>query len=317
MNSLPDTVIARVLELSPEGIVVCRRGEAGDWPVEFVNAAFERLTGYAARELLGRDLRLLQGSERDRESRQRIRSALEAGQACRVLVRNYRSDGTQFWSEMLLEPLRQGEEAPQRYIGYYRDAGERLRMEQKPAASRETFGATGAVPALGVLRDDRLTGLYNKEYFEELLKRDWAIAQREERCLSVLMFDIDQLGLYNDTFGRTAGDACIKRVARAIGGCLRRGSDLAARFDGGMIVALTHGMDEGATLQFARTLLDKVREQTIHHPRSTVTRFVTASAGVASCQPAKDEQSDILYTQARAALQKAKGAGRNRVEAGV
>lgn len=311
MSSLPESLLTRILQLSPEGVAICRRGE-GEWPVTFVNPAFERLTGYEARELIGKDLRLLQGKERDQESRLRIRAALEAGESCRALVRNYRSDGTQFWNEMLLEPVRDESGKVTQFIGYHRDASERMRIDVKPAASRETFGATSAVPALGVLRDDRLTGLYNKEYFEELLRRDWAIAQREARRLSMMLFDIDHLGAYNDTFGRAAGDACIKRVARAIGGCLRRGSDLAARYDGGVIVTVAHGMDEEATLRFANVLLDRVREQHIHHPRSTVQRYVTVSAGVTSVAPAKDESEELLFTRVRAALKQAKEAGRNR-----
>jgi diguanylate cyclase (GGDEF)-like protein/PAS domain S-box-containing protein len=310
MNTLPDDLAARILQLSPEGVVVCRRGEDGQWPVEFVNPAFERLVGYGAQELIGRDLRLLQGQEREQEGRQRIRTALQAGRSCRVLMRNYRSDGAQFWNEMLLEPVAGQGGAPERYIAFYRDAGERLRVDPKPVVSRDTFGATSAVPALGVLRDDRLTGLYNKEYFEELLQRDWAIAQREQRRLSMMLFDIDQLGAYNDTFGRVAGDACIKRVARAIGASLRRGSDLAARLEGGTVVTVTHGMDLQATATFARTLADRVREQHIHHPRSKH-RYVTVSAGVASLLPEKDQTTAVLLERAGAALRQARQNGGN------
>jgi diguanylate cyclase (GGDEF)-like protein/PAS domain S-box-containing protein len=312
---LPPSLLSRILELSPEGIAICDKKE-NDWLVSFVNPAFERLTGYEARQLTGKDLRLLQGKERDNESRQRIRAALEAGESCKALVRNYRNDGAQFWNEMLLEPVKDAAGKVTRYIGYHRDASERMRIDVRQSASRESFGVTGPTPSLVVLREDRLTGLYNKEYFEELLRRDWAIAQREQRRLSMMYFDIDALGLYNDTFGRAAGDSCIKRVARAIGGSLRRGSDLAARFEGGIVVTVAHGMDEEASLRFANVLMDRVREQHIHHPRCTVQRYVTVSAGVASLVPDKEESDQTLYSRVRAALKRAKEEGRNRAIAG-
>jgi PAS domain S-box-containing protein len=59
-----------------------------------------RLTGYPAAELLGRNLRLLQGDDREQDGRHRLREALGRGESCRVLLRNYRKDGSLFWNEM-------------------------------------------------------------------------------------------------------------------------------------------------------------------------------------------------------------------------
>lgn len=328
MSGLPQHLLLRVLESSPEGIVVCRPGQTSgqnnsnsEWPVIFVNAAFQRLTGYEARDLMGRDLRLLQGGDRDQESRQRMKAALAEGKSCRVLIRNYRNDGAAFWNEIQLEPVKDSGGAVSFYIGYYRDASERLRIDLKPGgaakAAPETFGVTASnISPFSALRDDRLTGLYTRDYFNELLRRDWAIAQRDGRNVSLMLFDIDCLAPYNDTFGQSAGDACIKRVARSIGGSLRRGSDVAARLEGGTMSVLIHGMDQELTMRFAHTLLERVREQHIHHPRSSVQRYVTVSGGVASLTPAKDDQVEMLLQKAQAALKHAKEAGRNCVMAG-
>lgn len=325
MSGLPNHLLARILELSPEGIVVCRPGQTdgnSEWPVIFANAAFQRLTGYEVRELMGRDLRLLQGTDRDQESRQRMKTALAQGKSCRVLIHNYRHDGAAFWNEIQLEPVKDNGGAVSFYIGYYRDAGERLRIEHKPGAAAktappETFGATASnLSPFSALRDDRMTGLYTREYFNELLRRDWAIAQRDNRSVSLMLFDIDSLAPYNDTFGQSAGDACIKRVARSIGGSLRRGSDVAARMEGGTLAVLIHGMDMDLTMRFAQTLLERVREQHIHHPRSAVQRYVTVSGGVASLTPGKEDAVEILLNKAQAALKQAKDAGRNCVMSG-
>ena len=65
-----------VLDAAPEGIVICEARADGQ-PLVYANAAFERLTGYTQGELLGADLRVLQGSDRDQEGRASLRQALD------------------------------------------------------------------------------------------------------------------------------------------------------------------------------------------------------------------------------------------------
>jgi diguanylate cyclase (GGDEF)-like protein/PAS domain S-box-containing protein len=304
----------RLVEQSPEGVVICERGNDG-WPVVFSNRAFERLTGYSEHELTGRDLRLLQGQDREQEQRQRMRQAVTDGTSCRVLMRNYRSDGTQFWNEFVLVPLNDDAGNVTHFVSFHRDAGERMRIEQKPGGIREAnAGASaGAAAQGGVGRDDRLTGLYGRGYFDELVRRDWAVAQRDGLRLALVVFDIDALGVYNETFGKPAGDSCIKRVGRAIASCLRRGSDLTARLEGGTIAALIHSMTVEQALPFANSIVERVREQRIHHPRSSVFKYVTVSGGLVSVVPGPQDEFEKFMGRARAALKDAKAAGRNRV----
>lgn len=312
-NSLSLELLQKLVQLSPDGVALCEKGGDG-WLVVFVNEAFERLTGYKATELQGRDLRLLQAEDREQETRQRIRQAIADGTSCRVLMRNYRSDGTRFWNEMTLVPIKNARGEMTHYAGFHRDASERMRLDNRGTMPRENGSpAAGGGAAFNAARDDRLTGLHNRVYFEELLRRDWAIAQRDARRLALLVFDIDALAAYNDTFGRTAGDSCVKRVGRAIAGCLRRSSDLMARLEGGTIVALVQGMTVEQALPFADSIRDRVREQRIHHPRSPVERYVTVSCGAASIVPGSDDAPELLLERARAALRVAKSGGRNRV----
>jgi diguanylate cyclase (GGDEF)-like protein/PAS domain S-box-containing protein len=316
MTTVPLEVFQRLVEQSPDGVVVCERGSDG-WPVVFSNRAFERLTGYSDHELRGRDLRLLQGQDRDQEQRQRLRQALTDGTSCRVLMRNYRSDGTQFWNEFVLVPLNDASGAITHFVSFHRNAAERLRIEQRPGGGRENgpAGTAGGSGPLNLARDDRLTGLYGRGYFDELVRREWATAQRDGLRLALAVFDIDSLAAYNETFGRPAGDSCIKRVGRAIAGCLRRGSDLTARIEGGTIAALIHNMTVEQALPFVNSILERVREQRIHHPRSPVFKYVSVSAGLVSAVPAPNEDFEKFMARARSALKAAKTAGRNRVVA--
>src|ERR1700686_4827601 len=269
-----------VLDAAPEGIVVCEAGDA-DQPLVYANAAFQRLTGYAADELMGQDLRRLQGLDREQEGRAQLREAITRGQSCRVLLRNYRKDGTPFWNEVVIQPMRGPDGAVSHIIGFHRDVDERAaRTDSRPAAGLPSW-----------LREDRLSGLYSRAYFEELLQHDWQVGVREARPLTLMMFDIDELGSYNDTYGRPAGDACIRRVAGIIGASFKRGADVVARWEGGCIVALVRN---GGVAQH------------IHHPRALRQKFVSVSIGVVSLSPSAERSIDQLIQAAARALQRAK-----------
>ena len=284
-----------IIDAAPEGIVICEAGPA-DRAVVYVNPAFERLTGYASAELLGGDLRKLQGDDREQEGRQRLRQALEQQTGARAVLRNYCKDGSPFWIEVLIEPIRDAGGAVTHYAGFHRDVGEFPR-------------ATGIRSGAGLqawLREDRLTGLHGRGYFEELLRHDWQDALREKRTLSVLMFDFVALGAYNDTFGRQAGDACIRRLAGVISACFRRGSDLVARWDGGTLVALARNAEPAGLEAFAHMITQRVLAQRIHHPRAEPGKFVAISACVATLQPTAKLQPDNLLRGAERALQRAR-----------
>jgi diguanylate cyclase (GGDEF)-like protein/PAS domain S-box-containing protein len=250
---------------------------AEDQPVVYVNPAFEALTGYPAADLLGKNLRLLQGDDREQDGRHRLREALKQGESCRVLLRNYRKDGSLFWNELTVLPLRDADGRVTHFAGHHRDAGDRLRID-----------------------------------LQELLKRDWAIAQREKRSIAVFAIDIDSLDLYNATFGRAAGDSAIRRVSHCISGCLRRSSDVTARIDGGSLMAFAPGLTLDQALALGHVMAERVRELRIHHPRSGVLRYVSVSVGVCAAVPEADDNPAALVEKSQLQLKLAKKAGRNR-----
>jgi len=81
-----------------------------DNPIIFCNAAFERLTGYAADEVVGRNCRLLQGPDTSRETVARIRAAIKAGTDIAVDILNYKKDGSAFWNALFLSPVRDNDD---------------------------------------------------------------------------------------------------------------------------------------------------------------------------------------------------------------
>src|SRR3984885_11635531 len=132
MTAIEDPMYRCLVETSPEGIVLIDAQNPVN-PLIYANPAFETMTGYALAELVGRNLRLLQGDDREQDARHRLRDALSRGEPCRVLLRNYRKDGSLFWNEMTVLPLRHPDGCVTHYAGHHRDAGERLRIDPKVA----------------------------------------------------------------------------------------------------------------------------------------------------------------------------------------
>ena len=224
-------------------------------------------------------------------------------------MRNYRKDGTMFWNEISLVPLYGAQGRLTHFAGYYRDASERLKA-RTPDGEEARFPP---LPPQIALRDDRLTGLYTGAYFTELLRRDWSLAERDARSIAAFHVDIDALELYNATFGRTSGDSAIRRVGHCVGGCVRRSSDALARAEGGRLLAYAPGVNGEQALSIGQKIVDRVGELRIHHPRSTIRRYVTVSVGVAATVPGPGEEPESLLERARAQLMVAKATGRNRV----
>jgi len=301
MNDWPSETWRSVIDTSPDGVLVCD-ADAPDCPVVYVNASFAQMCGYSTAALLGANPRVLQGTDRQQESRQRMKEAIERGESCRVLIRNYRPDGTLFWNEVQLQPLRNGEGKLTHWVGYAKDAGGRMKSVDRAAPG---------LPAWQ--REDRLTGLHSRPYFEELLRRDWQLAQRDSHAIGLVLFDIDDLTSYNEKFERTGGDACIRRVARVISSSYRRGGDLVGHWEGGTFVVVIQGDAAERASEYARVVAQRARDLLIHHPRNASERYVTISAGVASLVPPRELPLEALINACLTALQRSKKQGKNTI----
>ncbi|MFP3786959.1 PAS domain-containing protein, partial [Burkholderia sp. SIMBA_024] len=80
--------------------------QQADHPIIYVNEGFEQMTGYAFNEVAGHNCRFLQGDHRQQEDLSKIRQALQEGKECCAVLRNYRKDGSEFWNELYLAPVR-------------------------------------------------------------------------------------------------------------------------------------------------------------------------------------------------------------------
>ncbi|WP_395726349.1 PAS domain S-box protein [Nakamurella sp.] len=104
---------------------------APDQPLVYANHAFERLTGYPAADVLGRNCRFLQAGQHDPQERAAIRAAIADGRAVDSLILNYRRDGRAFWNEFHLSPVRNAAGRVTHYIGHQLDVTDRIEREQQ------------------------------------------------------------------------------------------------------------------------------------------------------------------------------------------
>lgn len=181
----------------------------------------------------------------------------------------------------------------------------------EPGAAKTThpMAGTGVFTATDVwargLRDERtdaVTGIPGRNALLEVLQRDWSVARREQRRLSVIVFRIDALESYHSLFGRHATEACLRKVAHGIANSLQRAADYCARAGHDRFAVLIGGAEEERVAAFAERIAQRVRDLAIHHPRSQLARYLTVSWSLASEIPSALAEEPGLLEDAEARI---------------
>jgi diguanylate cyclase (GGDEF)-like protein/PAS domain S-box-containing protein len=409
-----------------------------DFPLLYVNAAFEALTGYSADEAIGRNCRFLQGDRTAPQAVAKIREALERGRGCRVTLVNHRRDGEPFYNELTITPLpgpdgqvaaflgvqvdvtahvRTVEQvaeteqlyrtlveqiravtyiadwtptAPLRYVSpqiegllgfppeawiehdslwasrLHPDDRERvLAEERRTYAAEESFdaeyrmiAADGSVVwfwerdtivrdddgrplfSQGVMVDithrkvaetqlraaesdrlraeeearrlaffDSLTGLPNRAQLESRLRAAVARARRRDRSVALLLVDLDNFKLVNDSLGHTAGDRLLRRIAARLQGVEETRGAL-ARHGGDEFLVMLADLDRKDAEREARRAAREVAARLAKPFQIAGAEFhVEASVGI-SLFPDDADGADTLLQHADAAMYQSKGRGR-------
>ena len=263
-------ILQQVVESSSEPLVIVRVDHP-DWPVELSNPAFEAIGGQDTRDKPFADvIENLVGRELALEISETVRSQQETSFPVELGGKEYL---------LALKPLQlPNDKDPGFYVAYWR-GGNGVGGVAGSEMHHELLNAKRRIRDLS--RDDPVTGLLNGRAFREVLEHDWAVAAREKSTLSLVVFTLDDFDSYVDVFGRHASDSCLRRVGGAIRRCLRRASDVVGRLEGAELIVLSHASDEEGVREFATRISTAVRELGLHHPRSTVSRFVTVSFRIA------------------------------------
>jgi PAS domain S-box-containing protein len=240
----------QAIESSVNAIVIARVGD-GEHPVEYVNPAFEQMTGFRSDEVLGRDCRLLQGSQRDPAALEGLRTALREQRDFHLVLRNCRKDGSLFWNDLYVSPVRNHAGEVTHFVGVLNDITDQKRYEAQ-LEKRANF--------------DDLTGLANRNLLKDLLKSGLNYARRHDKRLALMVIDLDNFKRINDSLGHSAGDELLKVVGRRLSDSVRS-SDAVARLGGDEFVVLLHDEQDDEAIESTHT---RVGAGAVFHCRQRV-----------------------------------------------
>ncbi|MDD3762429.1 MAG: diguanylate cyclase [Nevskiales bacterium] len=160
---------------------------------------------------------------------------------------------------------------------------------------------------------DPLTGVPNRRGLDEVLTLEWRRCRRHGEPLSLLMVDIDQFKVFNDTYGHRQGDECLKRVASTIQASAQRAGEFVARIGGEEFMMVLPGIGDADARAQAERIRAEVEALGMPNVGSTVAPVVTISIGVATRSSDATITLDALMEAADSALYRAKREGRNQV----
>jgi diguanylate cyclase (GGDEF)-like protein len=164
---------------------------------------------------------------------------------------------------------------------------------------------------------DELTQLPNRRRFNASFQMEWQRLARLQAPLSLIMCDIDNFKVFNDTYGHPAGDDCLVRIAQLLQQITRKAMDLVVRYGGEeFVIVLPHTDGRGAE-RVARNILSAVEALRIPHQASPAMGYVTVSLGVATIVPTTEGSPIRLLEVADQLLYQSKQQGRNTYRARV
>lgn len=282
------------LESSDDAVLVVDTRKS-HLPVVFVNSAFSRIIGYRHDDIRPISFNELRGFLEDEVELQAIHAALAEGHATSLTIRSHRIDGSTFWNQISLSPVRDDSGAVTHFTAIMKDISDKREQELTLA-----YQAT----------HDALTGLANRALLEDRLEHDMAIAQRNKSHLAVLFIDLDEFKPINDTLGHRIGDEVLVSVARKLEAVIRP-TDTLARFGGDEFVLLLPNIQ---SRQEAQEVADRVLE-VVGQPHHVGAHelYVTASIGISLLNEDLDFANKLIQ-QADMAMYQAKQQGRDTYE---
>ena len=256
----------------------------------YINDAFEQITGYGRKEVLGQTPRILKSNRQNERFYKHLWSTLLHGKPFREVFINRRKDGAIYYDEKTITPLKDTNGRVVNFIVIGKDITQRIRQDERLAK---------------LAYYDSLTGLPNRMLFYERLLRAMRNSKRNEQLMAVAFLDLDSFKSVNDAYGHFAGDNLLKSVAHKLQECVRE-TDTVARLAGDEFVVLLEGINR---MEDVERVLEKILAVFAYPLRmGTSVQVVRCSMGV-SLFPFADIDPETLVRQADCAMYWAKQEG--------
>lgn len=278
--------LSRALEQTADTVMITDR----DGVIEYVNPSFERITGYAATEAVGKRPSILRSGKQGPDFYRAMWKRITMGDVFSDIFVNRSRAGELYYEQKTITPLRDASGDITHFVATGRDISERVEFEERLRY---------------LAHHDTLTALPNRAMLLDHLQTVLAAARAQSRMVAVLFLDLDCFKNINDTLGHDVGDSLLLDLGRRLHEHLRTHDNI-ARFGGDEFVIVMDdidGPDDAGIL--AQRILD-----TLTRPFDIAGSqlHVGASIGI-SLFPADGEDSGSLLKNADAAMYRAKEAG--------
>jgi diguanylate cyclase (GGDEF)-like protein/PAS domain S-box-containing protein len=284
----------RAIEASINAVMITEaRGRNN--PLVYVNPAFATITGYGPEQALGKDPRFLHREDASQPGLAEIRAATREERAGRAVLRNYRADGSLFWGDLHIAPVKDDEDRITHYVGVLNDITEAKGYEEALAYQANY---------------DALTGLPNRALIEDRIGQALSHAARYRQTVAVAILDLDNFKLVNDTLGRSGADQVLRQIPGRITPRIRT-TDTLGRLAGDefLLLSYEHGDAAGVSAELRRV------QEAFAEPFRVGEReiYATFSVGV-SLFPQDGRDAESLIRNAAAAVHRAKEIGRGMIQ---
>lgn len=278
-------LFAHVLNATDDGVLITD----STGTIEFVNKAFEKITGYNLTEVLGRNPSMLKSGEQDFEFYRDMWSTLNKGHSYKGTFVNRGKNNEKIYCDETITPLTDEKNNVTHYVSIFRDLTTRILEEQK---FRE------------MVRFDGLTGALTRTAGELALEKAYMQHRGGNLPMSIAMLDVDHFKEVNDLWGHSTGDSVLKAIANTLIATLRA-NDSVIRWGGEEFLLIFGGCNLEQSLQLA----ERCRHAIYNKEHGNVGR-VTASLGIGEL--GANEALTDLIERVDQALYSAKNSGRNK-----
>lgn len=260
--------------------------------IRYVNKAFETITGYGRGEAIGRTPRILRSGRHARAFYSHLWRIIREGSVYRDVFVNRRKDGSLYYEQTTITPLRDNHGAITYYVSTGKDITEHLATEERIQY---------------LANHDPLTNLPTRAFFAEKIDQAVEAAMKNQQSLAIMLFDLDRFRRVNDTFGPLVGDQVVQEFSHRLRTILGKQAFVARIGGDGFAALLERVQDAQEVSVFADHIAALVADPFVVDGHEF---FLTISVGV-SLFPDNGQDAQTLIRNAGSALNRAKRRGGN------